>query len=231
MMAFAGRAWTTQFRDPKTIALADILHERRGAPPARLLVVGCGKGTEAAVLRQRLGAETTGVDIVPEFDTDAASMVTLQQGDATRLEFGDESFDFVFSFHALEHIPDYRTALREMRRVLNPRGGYLIGTPNRSRLIGYLGSRQATLPEKIRWNVNDWKGKLRGEFRNELGAHAGYTTKELRFELSRVFSRVEDITPDYYLRVYARKRMMVSALYNIGMWRFLFPAIYFYGTR
>src|SRR5690606_17037057 len=107
------------------------------------------------------------------------------------------SFDFVYSFHALEHIPQYRTALREIHRVLKPDGGYLIGTPNRSRLVGYLGARNASLAEKIRWNVADWKAMLRGEFRNELGAHAGYSSEELRAELAGVFQCAHSITSDY----------------------------------
>lgn len=59
----------------------------------------------------------------------------LQRGDATSLDFADGRFDCIYSFHALEHIPDYRKALQEMRRVLAPGGTYCIGTPNRLRLV------------------------------------------------------------------------------------------------
>jgi ADP-heptose:LPS heptosyltransferase/predicted SAM-dependent methyltransferase len=38
--------------------------------------------------------------------------------------FGSESMDFVFSSHLLEHIQDYRAALKEWMRVIKP-GGYL----------------------------------------------------------------------------------------------------------
>src|SRR5690606_17159066 len=127
-----------------------------------------------AVLARQLDTRVVGLDILADFDSRAARCVELVQGDATRMAFPAASFDFVYSFHALEHIPEYRTALREIHRVLTPDGGYLIGTPNRNRLIAYLGARDTPVRDKIRWNLADWKARLRGEFRNELGAHAGY---------------------------------------------------------
>lgn len=230
-MAFAGNPENQKIKDPKTTVLAEILRERQGPAAMRLLVVGCGAGTEAAVLAHHLDAVVIGIDLVPDFDEYAKSIVDLRQGDATQMEFEDESFDFVYSFHALEHIPEYAVALREMRRVLKPGGGYMIGTPNRTRLIGYLGSRGATLTEKVQWNLADWRAKLRGEFRNELGAHAGYALHELHAELKRVFTVAESITSEYYLRVYDKKRFLVSSLCHTGLSRWLFPAIYFYGVR
>ncbi|MFD2270395.1 class I SAM-dependent methyltransferase [Undibacterium arcticum] len=194
----------------------------------RLLVVGCGSGVEAAVLAQRLGTVVTGIDIVPNFDNRAGLLADLREGDAMQMEFNDESFDFVYSFHALEHITDYRTALREMHRVLKPKGGYLIGTPNRSRLLGYLGSTNTPLADKVRWNMADWKARLGGEFHNELGAHAGYTRDELQAELDRVFTLTESITSEYYLRLYGTRRLLVSSLCHTGLSRWLFPAIYFF---
>ena len=47
--------------------------------------------------------------------------------DVTRLTWGDASFDAVFSGDVLEHVPDYRAALREFSRVLRP-GGALVAT-------------------------------------------------------------------------------------------------------
>lgn len=218
-------------RDPKTVVLADILREHRGAPPSELLVVGCGDGQEAAALAQRLEARVTGIDIDSRFDPEAASFANLQRGDATRMAFDDETFDFVYSFHALEHIPDYRGALHEIHRVLKPSGGYMIGTPNRNRLIGYLGSRDATLRDKVRWNMADLSAKMAGRFRNEHGAHAGYSSKELEEELRQIFTTAIEITPEYYARVYSRQKALVSALFQTNASQWLVPAIYFYGER
>lgn len=219
------------FADSKTGALAEIIRLQVKNVPEKILVVGCGMGTEAAVLADELGVKVVGIDLISEFDSRAAKIAELRVGDATKMEFEDDTFDFVYSYHALEHIPDYKAALHEMRRVLKPGGGFLIGTPNRSRLIGYLGSKDATFFQKIRWNFSDWKAKFSGKFRNEFGAHAGYTSEELQAELMPIFSVVNNITHDYYSRIYAGKRVLVSWLYHTGIWRWLFPAIYFCGER
>lgn len=219
------------FADSKTGALAEIIRLQLKAVPEKILVVGCGEGIEAAVLAEELGSHVTGIDVLSNFDARAAKIAELRVGDATKMAFEDESFDFVYSYHALEHIPDYGAALHEMRRVLKQDGEFLIGTPNRNRLIGYLGSKDATFMEKINWNLVDWRAKFNGKFTNACGAHAGYTLEELQSDLNNVFNVVNNITPDYYFRVYSGKRALVSWIYRMGMWRWLFPAIYFYGKR
>jgi ubiquinone/menaquinone biosynthesis C-methylase UbiE len=102
-------------RDGKTEVLAALIREQIGRPIRRALVIGCGSGGEAAVLAGELQAEVIGVDLEAAFDPAAAAIVDLRQGDATRLEFADRSFDFVYSYHALEHIPNCNQALLEMR--------------------------------------------------------------------------------------------------------------------
>lgn len=54
--------------------------------------------------------------------------LSFKQEDATNLSFKDESFDFVYSVSAIEHIYErYGIAVSEMLRVLRP-GGYLYFT-------------------------------------------------------------------------------------------------------
>jgi SAM-dependent methyltransferase len=83
------------------------------------------------------GGGTYGIDIGAEFAFDhaAASPATLRLMDAQALEFDDASFDLVYSFHALEHIPNFCEALREMSRVLRLGGTFCIGTPNKARFL------------------------------------------------------------------------------------------------
>jgi ubiquinone/menaquinone biosynthesis C-methylase UbiE len=226
---FAGM--NAAFRDGKTEALAGLIRQRIRAPIRRLLVVGCGSGVEAAILARELGAEVVGVDLDSSFDSVAAAAVDLRRGDATCLDFANGSFDFVFSYHALEHIPGYSKALAEMERVLSKGGAYCVGTPNRLRLLGYLGSKNATWREKIAWNLADWKARLLGRFRNEYGAHAGFSSGELKASLAKVFDQAEEITLSYYLRVYQGYAIWVSLLDKLGLGRFLFPSVYFVGRK
>lgn len=182
-------------------------------------------------LARALGAQVVGIDLAASFDSAASAAADLRQGDATRLEFRDGDFDFVYSYHVLEHIPDFMKALAEMHRVLRKGGGYLIGTPNRSRLIGYLGSAGVTIRDKLAWNLVDWKARMQGRFRNEFGAHAGFSSSELGGALMKVFGGAEEITTPYYLSVYRPYAWLVNLLARSGLGRFLFPAVYFMGTK
>lgn len=218
-------------RNPKTEVLAQIILQRARTPVRRLLAVGCGSGIETAVLARVLGADAVGIDVVTAFDPRAAAIVQLRRGDATRLEFESCSFDLTFSYHALEHIPDYATAIAEMHRVTSERGACCVGTPNRQRFVGYLGSAEARWTEKIAWNLVDWHARFRGRFRNELGAHAGFTSAELKAELGEKFGNVEDVTAAYYVGVYRRHAAAMQWLGRSGLGRYVFPSVYFVASK
>lgn len=52
------------------------------------------------------------------------------QGDAQKLPFADKSFDIVVSIETFEHLPDIKSHLSEVCRILNDEGIYLLKTPN-----------------------------------------------------------------------------------------------------
>jgi SAM-dependent methyltransferase len=210
--------------------IADVIRQRHPVGISNMLVIGCGNGREALVLARSLGCNVTGIDLRDEFDPRVAAQVPLQRADATALPFDTATFDFVYSHHVLEHIPSYRDALSEMNRVLTKGGGLWIGTPNRTRLVGYVGSN-ATLRQAIRWNAADWRARLQGRFRNELGAHAGFTLQELGGELAVFFSRVDEATLDYYVTIYPRQARTMRLLHSSGLGAYTFPSIYFVGRK
>ncbi len=78
------------------------------------------------VLRNRLrsvpGAEYHGGDLTAEFGPERI--------DVTDLQFPDESMDIVVCNHVLEHVPDDRRAMSEIRRVLKPGGWALLLVPD-----------------------------------------------------------------------------------------------------
>ena len=89
-------------------------------------MIGCGTGEEAGILARAFKAETIGIDLATDaFDHQLAYPAKLLVMDARNLTFNNAYFDFVYSFHALEHITDPRRALIEMSRVLK-RGGHYI---------------------------------------------------------------------------------------------------------
>ena len=54
--------------------------------------------------------------------------------DMQALTYGEGSFDLVLTSETLEHVPDFRQALRESRRVLRPGGRHVFTTPLDTRL-------------------------------------------------------------------------------------------------
>jgi len=49
--------------------------------------------------------------------------------DLQHLPFADETYDFVFASHVLEHIPDDQKAISEIRRILKPNGIAILPVP------------------------------------------------------------------------------------------------------
>ena len=93
----------------------------------RLLEVGCGRGWLTQRVQQLCPA-TFGIDVNPRSIVHGVAP-QLTNMDAAALCFDDEQFDKIFSFHAIEHIVDAESALREMRRVLVPGGRILLVYP------------------------------------------------------------------------------------------------------
>lgn len=98
----------------------------------RVLEIGVGLGTDL-VQFAKAGATCHGVDITDRHLELCARnfalrglSVDLRRCDATQSEHPDASFDVVYSFGVLHHIPDAEAATREIRRVLRPGGRCLI---------------------------------------------------------------------------------------------------------
>lgn len=61
--------------------------------------------------------------------TDLVAKGVDRREDLTALSFGDGSFDLVYASHVLEHIQNDEAAIREIRRVLSPRGMAILPVP------------------------------------------------------------------------------------------------------
>jgi SAM-dependent methyltransferase len=162
------------------------------------LVVGCGNGNEVVYMRRKFNYEhLVGVDVERIFSPAARAEHCVARGDALCLPFAAETFDFAAAFHSLEHVGDARMALDEIHRVLRPMGWFYMGVPNSRRLVGYLGSFDATTWQKITWNLTDWMARARGKFRNDLGSHAGFERGEMAALLAERFSDVRMLTEEF----------------------------------
>jgi SAM-dependent methyltransferase len=89
------------------------------------LEMGCQHGMLSYALTLR-GHKSTGVDV----DTHAFNTEAKEHGveyyfmDACELKFPDETFDFIVSYNAFEHMHDPEKALKEAMRVVK-KGGYI----------------------------------------------------------------------------------------------------------
>jgi ubiquinone/menaquinone biosynthesis C-methylase UbiE len=99
----------------------------------KYLDVGCGNGMTAMHLASTYRFDVTGIDVDPEQirlarqSAGNRSDVRFLVADATRLPFDSEEFDVVATNKTTHHIPDWKSALAEMIRVLRPGGHFIYG--------------------------------------------------------------------------------------------------------
>jgi SAM-dependent methyltransferase len=98
--------------------------------------VGFGDGYGAEVLAgsvgEYVGVEVSGDALEVATAKDARSNVRFMLYDGTTLPFPSESFDWVVSFHVLEHLSDPESFVDEIGRVCRPGGRIAVVTPNAS---------------------------------------------------------------------------------------------------
>ena len=101
-------------------------------PGEHVLDIGCGAGMDSLVAAQMVGASgsVTGIDMTPEMVAKARGSVaeigldtvTIVEGSAEHLPFGDASFDVVISNGVIDLIPDKDAVFSQITRVLRPGG-------------------------------------------------------------------------------------------------------------
>ena len=145
-----------------------------------VLDLGCGEGRHVISAYVEANVHSVGVDLsfndlkitrerfehFAEPDNEAKSF-SLSTASALNLPFADNTFDKIICSEVLEHIPDYRGALREIERVLKPGGLFCASVPRR-------------WPEKICWALSD-------EYHSNEGGHIRiFRSDELRNEIEKL---------------------------------------------
>ena len=96
------------------------------------LEVGCGRGVGVELILDFFGAECVDafdldphmVELARERLRRRGSTARLWVGDATAIPVADSTYDAVFDFGIIHHIPRWRLALAEIHRVLKPGGRF-----------------------------------------------------------------------------------------------------------
>ena len=93
----------------------------------KCLDIGCGEGA----LLNELGYSGIGVDLnVSRLALAKEKHLQVMLGDGTQLPFQDAQFQTVISMEVLEHVPDMTLMMREVYRVLENDGTWIVSVPN-----------------------------------------------------------------------------------------------------
>lgn len=99
----------------------------------KVLEIGVGVGTDLLQYAKN-GSKVYGIDLTKEaiaitkqhFKEAEQKYVHLSIGNAEELSFKDNTFDLIFCFGVLHHIPNTSKAIKEIHRVLKPGGKAII---------------------------------------------------------------------------------------------------------
>ena len=132
-------------------------------PEGTMLDLGCGEGRHIfGVMEKFPDLKCIGLDPHIEsldkafeglkfLESISNTKTNFLSGSAYSLPFSDDSFDLVVCSEVLEHLHDYKDAIKEINRVLKPGGQFLASVP-------------AEFPEKICWLLSE-------DYQNQPGGH------------------------------------------------------------
>jgi ubiquinone/menaquinone biosynthesis C-methylase UbiE len=174
-----------------------LLRRSGGAVPGgTALEIGCGRGAGIeVVLRQFDAAHVFGIDLDPRQIERAhkrlqgkhPGRITLMQGNAEQLPFANASFNAVFDFGALHHVPNWQRSIAEIRRVLKPHGKFFFEEVTRAALERWIYRRFLKHPAENRFSE--------AEFLRELERHEMKPADPLRHTLfGDIFIGVANLT-------------------------------------
>lgn len=139
-------------------------------PDGAAHILDCGIGTAAftiALTKSRAVEHVYGVDASPRMLAQAQRRLTeyhvdatLQCADVHDLPFPDGYFDLVLSSHMLEHLPAPWLGMRELARVLRPRGTLAIIVTR---------ANPVDLPARLLWRYAPISGSALATWLTEAG--------------------------------------------------------------
>ena len=131
-------------------------------PEDYLLDLGCGEGRHTISVGLETKLKAIGLDLsyqdlqtargrLKDFDAFVSKEpnVGFIQGSGHDLPFADQIFNKVICSEVLEHIPDFKSFLREIRRVIKPGGIFAVSVPT-------------AVPEWICWQLSDAYHEVEG---------------------------------------------------------------------
>ena len=204
-----------RFQEPEAHALIADLGLPEGSHG---LDVGCGVGLYALWLAEAIGARGRVVGIEPSAERVAAARelvgqvlspprLQFREGDATKLDAADATFDWVWCGDVLHHVQDTAGALGEFARVVRPGGRIVI---KESQLLhGLFLPGHPALERRLRQAETDVSRHEGGEYSFEERRQrtlaslraAGLAVQSFRTYLLERRAPLPDAARDYIQRV------------------------------
>jgi ubiquinone/menaquinone biosynthesis C-methylase UbiE len=134
----------------------------------RALEVGCGRGVGAEIILDVFGAgRVDAFDLDPDMVERAkrrleryGDRVRLWTGDAEKISAASASYDAVFDFGIVHHVPRWREALSEIHRVLRPGGTFYAEEVLRAFILHPLWRRVLEHPLEDRFDAGEFRRAL-----------------------------------------------------------------------
>ncbi len=102
-------------------------------PKGKILDVGCGEGFFLIKVKgKRFGIDPLEEKLIKAKEKNKTFL--LVKSDASKLPFKSRTFDTVVCSEVLEHVKDYRKAIKEIKRVAKDSGEIVISAPNETNL-------------------------------------------------------------------------------------------------
>jgi ubiquinone/menaquinone biosynthesis C-methylase UbiE len=211
-MGFIGEKLTYEEKRQFRYSLQDYMHAAFGFDKfagKKVLDLGCGGGIDSAEFI-RNGAivvsadfSQTAVETTRSLLKEANLLGKVVQADATALIFEDNTFDCVYSFGVLHHIPHVKKALSEIKRVLKPGG----------RVMAMLYHRDSLLYGFSIVYLRGIREKQRGRLTEEE-LLAKYSERKEDNPYTRVYTKAEaiDLFSEYFTYCTAEVRYNVIDL-------------------
>lgn len=177
-LAARQRLW--QYQSPYFDIVSWVLDLGRVYPGRRVLDAGCGNGLYLRALRDR-HAHAVGCDLSPGMLATAGHPAVVN-ADVVALPVRDGAFDVVLAPHMLYHVADRGRAIRELRRVLTPRG-ILVAVTNGARH----GQPLRALIERAADGTEGW--------RMSAAATDAFSAENAAAQLEAVFGLVTCVRP------------------------------------
>jgi SAM-dependent methyltransferase len=136
---------------------AALLRAIEGAPPFRILDLGCGPGRDVAHFRA-LGHDVVGLEGAKRFVEMARELTGCEilHQDFLNLALGDRRFDGIFANASLFHVPtsELGRVLGELHCALVPRGVLFASNPRGNDAEGFSGERYGAFLTLETWRTH-----------------------------------------------------------------------------